>query len=196
MSDRSLRFRGGAAAWSESMSGRVRPRPNRPAVPRRRASRRVRPSQKVRLLIGAAPSRSSTTFRLSPQDRWLYNNLRHTFSKANLRRGRTMTPDGFPDALRVFLRRSPFRPFLIELLSGTRLLVEHTNAIEQIGCIGCVYCLWLGARRGPDSQRHVFDAHSVTMLLDAPNRGRPEVEPDFTIDLDSPGDEDGPLVLS
>src|SRR5947208_2535332 len=124
MSDRSLRFCGGAAACNSSTSGSVRPRPNRPAAPRRRASRRLRPSQNVRLLIGTAPCRSSTICRLSPQNRWLYNTLRHTFSEANLRRGRTMTAKEFETNLRELLNRKPFLPFEVEYTDGRRFWVD------------------------------------------------------------------------
>src|SRR5262245_6868845 len=48
-----------------SMSGRPTPRPNRLAVPTRRKSRRVRPSQKVRVIV---TSRKETQQRLATVD--------------------------------------------------------------------------------------------------------------------------------
>jgi hypothetical protein len=40
-----------------------------------------------------------------------------------------MTPDTFASALRMFLRRRPFRRFLLELHTGERLDVMHPEAV-------------------------------------------------------------------
>ncbi len=44
-----------------------------------------------------------------------------------------MAPKQFERVLRGFVRRRPFRPFLIELFSGDRLRIAHPEAIELQG---------------------------------------------------------------
>ena len=71
-----------------------------------------------------------------------------------------MTRDNCALALRSFCRRHPFRPFLIELVSGDRLLVSHPEAA--------------GWRRNvlfytsPQEKHRLFDSESVCQMLDVP----------------------------
>jgi hypothetical protein len=41
-----------------------------------------------------------------------------------------MTRENFEKVLRVFLARAPFEPFTIELISGSRVEVNHPEAVE------------------------------------------------------------------
>lgn len=41
-----------------------------------------------------------------------------------------MTKKEFEVALRAFVKRRPFKPFLIEFLSGDRLLITHPEALD------------------------------------------------------------------
>jgi hypothetical protein len=72
-----------------------------------------------------------------------------------------MKPEQFEKALRGFLRRRPFRPFLIELVSGDKLRVTHPEAIELRGE------LWVLVA-GPGQRYRVFTAAVVCQLLDLP----------------------------
>src|SRR5690349_5897543 len=122
MSDSSRPFlRGGAAACSSSICGRVRPRPNRPALPRRRASRRVRPSQKERVVVSAAPL---SVVRLPGPVRWLYDTLWRLIAVAKPLRDRIMTAHEFETTLRELLNKDPFQPFVVEYESGERIEVD------------------------------------------------------------------------
>jgi hypothetical protein len=40
-----------------------------------------------------------------------------------------MTSEHFDRTLRAFQRRPPFRPFTVELVSGTRFQVDHSEAL-------------------------------------------------------------------
>ncbi|MBI2807854.1 MAG: hypothetical protein HYX68_22965 [Planctomycetes bacterium] len=40
-----------------------------------------------------------------------------------------MEAEAFERSLRAFTRRKPFQPFMVELVSGTRLLIEHPEAL-------------------------------------------------------------------
>jgi hypothetical protein len=40
-----------------------------------------------------------------------------------------MTSEHFDRTLRAFQRRTPFRPFTVELVSGTRFQVDHPEAL-------------------------------------------------------------------
>ena len=40
-----------------------------------------------------------------------------------------MEAEAFERSLRAFARRTPFQPFVVELISGTRLLIEHPEAL-------------------------------------------------------------------
>jgi hypothetical protein len=74
-----------------------------------------------------------------------------------------MTADEFTSALRAFARRRPFRRFLIELISGDRLLVGHPEGILSRET--------LFLYRNPDGGFRVFAATSVCQLIDLPRAG-------------------------
>lgn len=40
-----------------------------------------------------------------------------------------MLPQNFERSLRAFVRRTPFRPFTVELVSGARIQVDHPEAL-------------------------------------------------------------------
>ena len=71
-----------------------------------------------------------------------------------------MTPELFERALRGFARRRPFRPFLIDFVSGDRLVVVHPEAVDRDGDLFLF--------RGPDRRYRVFVAASVCQLLRRP----------------------------
>jgi hypothetical protein len=71
-----------------------------------------------------------------------------------------MTDDELAMALRSFERRRPFRPFLIEFVSGDRVVARHPEAVERFGR--------LYYHRSPDRSERVFVASSVCQLLDPP----------------------------
>lgn len=44
-----------------------------------------------------------------------------------------MVAETFAQALRAFARRTPFKPFVVELVDGERVLVEHPEALAFRG---------------------------------------------------------------
>ena len=64
-------------------------------------------------------------------------------------------------SLRAFLRRRPFRPFLIDFVSGDRVRVTHPEAVYPVGN------LWAHVA-GPGRQHRVFAPGAVCQLLDPP----------------------------
>ena len=71
-----------------------------------------------------------------------------------------MTKDQFDLAYRAFCRRRPFRSFLIEFISGSRLPIGHPEAVRNEGQVYVTRC--------PDGTYIVFAAESVCRLLDTP----------------------------
>jgi 20S proteasome alpha/beta subunit len=71
---------------------------------------------------------------------------------------RSMTPDNFQRVLRRFLRRSPFRPFTLELLSGGRVEVNHPEAIT-LSANGVV-TVWSTSRL-----RSIFEVTEVVRFI-------------------------------
>jgi hypothetical protein len=70
-----------------------------------------------------------------------------------------MILDDFVAILGAFMRRRPFRPFAIEMMSGNQILILHPESISREG--------ELFHFRSPDSHNHVFTAESVCQLFDA-----------------------------
>ena len=70
-----------------------------------------------------------------------------------------MTADESERAIRAFLAERPFRPFIVEFLSGTAVLVQHPEAIHRHGD--------LFTCRGADSIKRVFTAGSVCQVKEA-----------------------------
>ncbi len=71
-----------------------------------------------------------------------------------------MSPENFTAALRAFVRRQPFRPFLVELTSGDRFRIQHPEALTMRGG-AAVYVATNGAVK-------LFDSNSVSQLCDEP----------------------------
>jgi hypothetical protein len=78
-----------------------------------------------------------------------------------------MTDDEFARALRLFGRRRPFKPFLVEFVSGDRVLATHPEAVARFRNLWYYY--------GPDKTERLFVAANVCQVLDPPA--------DETIDL-------------
>jgi hypothetical protein len=69
-----------------------------------------------------------------------------------------MTPRVFETSLRAFQIRRPFKPFIIELHSGSEILVPHPEAVvTQSGS---------AVHFAPDGGITIFDARSVSQLCD------------------------------
>jgi hypothetical protein len=71
-----------------------------------------------------------------------------------------VTRQNFERALRGFVQRRPFQPFLIEFVSGDRLTIRHPEAVRFHGEV----VLYLS----PDRAYRAFDSTSVCQLLDLP----------------------------
>lgn len=69
-----------------------------------------------------------------------------------------MTDEELERALRIFNRRQPFRPFLMEFMSGVQVRVDHREAIALFTN------LWY--YRGPNQAQALFPSSSVCRLLD------------------------------
>lgn len=50
----------------------------------------------------------------------------------------SMSCEEFEDSLRQFLRREPFQPFMVELLDGSLITVEHSGV--ALGGGSALYC--------------------------------------------------------
>jgi len=74
-----------------------------------------------------------------------------------------VTPEEFWAAYRLFIRRRPFRPFLIELTSGDRMVVAHPESVVQHGDL-LVFS-------SPQRQYRLFTPATVAQLLDRPQAG-------------------------
>lgn len=68
-----------------------------------------------------------------------------------------MLRDNFERSLRAFQRRSPFRPFTVELMNGGRILVDHPEAMVFRGGVA-VYV-------SPDGVPTLFDHEGVNDLV-------------------------------
>src|SRR5882757_10801851 len=85
--------------------------------------------------------------------------LRKRAGNQTLRSGNdAMTSDSFRAALRVFARRRPFKPFVIEFMTGQELLIKHPEAVSLRGEL-VVY-------GSPKGTHRFFDSDSVCQLTD------------------------------
>lgn len=73
-----------------------------------------------------------------------------------------MTDANFKKSLLAFIRRRPFKPFQVELVSGDRFTVEHPEALVQGGAVA--------AYINPDGDIKLFDSSSVSQLADIAGR--------------------------
>ncbi len=71
-----------------------------------------------------------------------------------------MTTDNFVRALKPFVRRRPFRPFVIEFITGEQLLVTHPESVYMHG--------ELFVHVNPKHRQRIFDSNSICQLLDPP----------------------------
>jgi len=71
-----------------------------------------------------------------------------------------MTQKEFRVALRAFVKRRPFKSFLIEFFSGSRLLITHPEAVDVLAGF------YVHVRH--DQGQHLFTSDGVCQLLDAP----------------------------
>ena len=68
-----------------------------------------------------------------------------------------MESNSFERSLRAFARRTPFRSFTVELVSGTRVEVDHPEALVFRGGVA-VYI-------APDGTPTLFDHEGVSQLI-------------------------------
>lgn len=73
-----------------------------------------------------------------------------------------MTDENFRKSLQAFIRRRPFRPFEVELVSGDRFTVKHPEALAHSGAVA--------VNIDPDADIRIFDSRSVSQLADVPRR--------------------------
>ena len=69
-----------------------------------------------------------------------------------------MTSDNFQAALLAFARRRPFKPFVIEFMTGHELLIKHPEAVtlrDELGFYG-----------SPQGTHRLFDSQSMCQLTD------------------------------
>jgi hypothetical protein len=69
-----------------------------------------------------------------------------------------VTTEELEASLRAYERRLPFRPFLVEFVSGVQVRVDQREAIAFFGSV------WL--YRGPKKAQAIFPSSSVCRLLD------------------------------
>jgi len=75
-------------------------------------------------------------------------------------RSHVMSGDELQRALRVFNMRRPFRPFLMEFMSGDRVLLSPPEAVDRRGDL--FMC------RSADGIQRLITAASICQLLEAP----------------------------
>jgi hypothetical protein len=68
-----------------------------------------------------------------------------------------MVPTTFERTLRALVKRAPFRPFTVELVSGDRIEVDHPEALVCRGGVA-VYV-------SPEGYPSVFDHESVSQFI-------------------------------
>jgi hypothetical protein len=68
-----------------------------------------------------------------------------------------VTPEHFQTAIRGFQRRTPFKPYVVELVSGDRVQVDHPEALVLRGGVG----VFLSATGAPS----IFDHEGVSQIF-------------------------------
>ncbi|MGI9078100.1 MAG: hypothetical protein ACR2G6_12360 [Gemmatimonadaceae bacterium] len=68
-----------------------------------------------------------------------------------------MTAEHFQTTIRAFQRRAPFRAFIVELVSGDRIAVDHPEALVVRGGVG-VFVSTTGAPA-------IFDHEGVSQVI-------------------------------
>jgi hypothetical protein len=70
-----------------------------------------------------------------------------------------MVAENFEKTLRAFARRTPFQPFMVELISGAHIQVDHPEALVFRGGVA----VYLSSEGVPT----IFDHHSVSRVSGA-----------------------------
>ncbi len=83
-----------------------------------------------------------------------------------------MTFGNFVRSLRSFCHRRPFRPFLVELVSGTVFRVRHPEAVMLQREVVIF--------TAPDSTQRLFDCTTICQLFDPPPAKLPGHTPTAT----------------
>ena len=73
-----------------------------------------------------------------------------------------MIEANFQNSLQAFVRRRPFKPFTIELVSGDRFTIDHPEALAMRGAVA-VYI-------DRDGKYTLFDSSSVAQVIEALDR--------------------------
>ena len=74
-----------------------------------------------------------------------------------------MRDTSFRSSLLKFVRRRPFKSFMVELVSGDRIVVEHPEAVA-LGGASAVYI-------SPEGEYAMFDSSTVSQLTDVTENG-------------------------
>jgi len=72
-----------------------------------------------------------------------------------------MQAETFDETLRGFSRRVPFKPFSVELVSGTSFTVDHPEAL--------VFRAGIAVYIAPSGALSIFDHEGVNRLIGAPD---------------------------
>jgi hypothetical protein len=67
-----------------------------------------------------------------------------------------MTSEHFQTTIRAFQHRKPFQPYVVELVSGDRVVVDHPEALVVRGGVG----VFVGADGAPA----IFDHEGVSQV--------------------------------
>ena len=76
-----------------------------------------------------------------------------------------MLPRNFDRTLRALVRRSPFRPFTVELVSGTGIKVDHPEALVFRGGLA----VFISSQGVPT----LFDHENVSQLIGTSDQSPP-----------------------
>jgi hypothetical protein len=68
-----------------------------------------------------------------------------------------MTAEHFQTTIRAFQRRTPFRPYVVELVSGDRVIVDHPEALVLRGGVA----VFVSATGAPS----IFDHEGVSQVI-------------------------------
>jgi hypothetical protein len=68
-----------------------------------------------------------------------------------------MTVDHFQTTIRAFQRRTPFQSYIVELVSGDRITVDHPEALVVRGGVG----VFVNASGAPT----IFDHEGVSQVI-------------------------------
>ena len=86
--------------------------------------------------------------------------MRTWFPMGLTRYTQVMTPDHFQTAIRAFQRRTPFQAYVVELVSGERVRVDHPEALVIRGGVA----VFVSADGAPA----IFDLEGVSQIIATP----------------------------